>query len=116
MTNRENVESYPLKSLHEFLTELDREWERFRTASIIGIITSGALLFLLVTRLLGLIQRIRRTGWVGVVNDFVFLILVGFFVIYEISLLVGQYQFFKKWERRIGLLLHLEETLLGSEE
>ncbi len=112
MSGNEDIESYPLRSLHDFLTELNKEWDRFRTASVVGMATSGILMFFLIIRFLSLLRAIRRFGLIGVLEDLAFLILVGVFVIYEISLLIGQYNFFKKWERRVGLLLHLEERLI----
>lgn len=116
MSKNEDTEPYPLRSLHNFLTELDKEWDRFRTASLIGIITSGLLFFFLIPRFLVTLSRIRRLGIIPVINEFVFLFLVTVFLIYEISLLLRQYQFFKRWERRIGLLLHLEERLIEGKE
>ena len=112
MNKKEDTESYPLKSIHDFLTELNREWDRFRSVSIIGIITSGVLLFFLSIRFLSLIIRIRNFGLIRHLEELIFYALVGTFVIYEISLLIGQHRFFKKWERRVGLLLHLEEKLM----
>jgi len=53
----------------------------------------------------------QRSGLIAVIDEFAFDILVVVFVIYEISLLLRQHGFFKKWERRIGLLLHLEDRL-----
>ena len=116
MSIKEDVGSYPLKSLHDFLTELDREWDRFRTVSIIGIVTSGLLMFFLMIRFIRLIPLIKRVGLIPVLDELVFLIFIAVFVIYEISLLFGQYKFFKRWERRIGLLLHLEERLMESSD
>lgn len=61
-------------------------------------------------------ERIRRFGFLEEFDEFFFYILVGFFVVYEIALLLRQYKFFGKWERRIGLLLHLEDRLLKDEK
>jgi len=116
MSQKEDAESYPLKSLHDFLSELDKEWDKFRTASLIGMVTSGLLLVFLVIRFLGLLARIRRFELIGVLDEFIFLILVAAFVGYEISLLLAQYNFFKRWERRVGLLLHLEEEMMEGPE
>jgi len=117
MSKKEEAESYPLKSLHDFLTELDKEWGKFRTGSMIGMITSGALLFFLIIRFLGLFVRIRRgLALIEALDELAFLILVAVFVTYEIFLLLRQYKFFTKWERRVGLLLHLEEKLLEGTE
>ncbi len=115
MSEKEETEgSYPLKSLHEFLDELDREWGKFRTAALIGIVTSGVLIFFLVFRFLSILIRIRvgDVRFLEVLDEFIFLVLVLAFVVYEIVLLLRQYGFFAKWERRVGLLLHLEERLM----
>jgi len=98
--------------------ELDKEWDSFRTASIIGIITSTILLIFLVLRVLAFFAMMRRPGPgpFALINDLLFLILIAAFVVYEISLLLRQYRFFAKWERRVGLLLHLEERLMGTTE
>jgi cytochrome c oxidase subunit IV len=116
--DKEESEHYPLKSLHDFLNELDKEWGRFRTASLIGIVSSGLLVAFLVSRFMGLLWRIRNLGlrFVEVLDEFVFLVLVAVFVSYEIYLLLRQYKFYAKWERRVGLLLHLEERLMPRTE
>jgi hypothetical protein len=106
--------SYPLKSLHDFLNELDYEWDKFRRAAMIGIITSGVLLIFLILRILSFLALIRKPGigLFNILNDVIFLFLIAAFVVYEIFLLLSQYKFFKKWERRVGLLLHLEEKIM----
>jgi hypothetical protein len=112
MTEEEN-QIYPLKSLHDFLNELNFEWEKFRRAALIGIITSGILIIFLFLRILGILSLLRRpgVGFLTILYDILFLILVFGFVVYEIFLLFSQHKFFKKWERRVGLLLHLEEKI-----
>jgi hypothetical protein len=97
---------YPVKSLHDFLFELDREWTKFRNGTLIGLISSG-ILFLLVVWLL---LRIRHLG-LGLI-DFVLLIFAGIFLGYSIYAMYSQYRFFNRWERRVGLLLHMEEQML----
>jgi hypothetical protein len=42
------------------------------------------------------------------------LLIVGALV-YTVSALYAQHRFFRKWERRIGLLLHMEERILSEE-
>ena len=113
MTRNES-EAYPLKSLHDFLNELNIEWEKFRRAALIGMITSGVLFIFLLLRILSIVASLRRSG-VGlfsILYDVLFFILIAVFVIYEIILLLDQHKFFKKWERRVGLLLHLEESIM----
>ena len=113
MTNKEDEEdTHPIKSIHNFLMEIDEEWSKFRRVAIIGICTSALLLFFLALRFVSVLRRIRLFGFLEEFDEFFFYILVGFFVIYEIALLLRQYRFFGKWERRMGLLLHLEDRLL----
>jgi len=118
MREEETEGSYPLRSLHDFLSELDREWDSFRTASLIGMVAFPILLIFVAFRFLVILFKIRRqeAGLITVLDEIIFLILVAVFVVYEITLLVRQYKFFKKWERRVGLLLHLEERLIGEIE
>lgn len=118
MSEKEEEESYPLKSLHDFLTELDKEWDRFRTASLIGMITSAILLIFLIILFIRLdvFREIVRFRLIGIIYELLFLTLASAFLLYEISLLRRQYKFFAKWERRIGLLLHLEERLMERAE
>ena len=99
---------YPVKSLHDFLFELDREWGKFRNGTLIGLISSGVLLIVV----LGLLLRIRRLPGIGLV-DFVFLLVAGVFLGYSIYAMFAQYRFFSRWERRVGLLLHLEEEIIA---
>jgi hypothetical protein len=99
---------YPLRSLHDFLSELDKEWNRFRTGSLVGVIVSGALLLFSLGRL---ITAIRNRA----VFDLIFMIAVIAALVYTVSALFAQHSFFKRWERRIGILLHLEEKIINEE-
>jgi hypothetical protein len=97
---------YPIKSLHDFLAELDSEWTKFRNGSLIGL-ASSTILFIIVV---GIILRIRRIG-LGFI-DFILLLFAGVFLVYSIYVMYRQFRFFNRWERRVGLLLHLEEEML----
>ena len=108
MAEEKGEKPYPLKSIHDFLFELSREWDKFRSGSLIGVITSGALLVFFVSRFLLLAIRQRNPV------DFIFIIIIAAFLIYSTHALYAQYRFFKKWERRIGLLIHLEEELISA--
>jgi hypothetical protein len=99
---------YPLRSLHDFLYELDKEWDRFRTGSLIGVIVSFALLLFSFARLLTALRN-------RAVLDLLFMIVIIAALIYTVSALLAQHRFFRKWERRIGLLLHLEEKIISEE-
>ncbi len=106
MADQKDDRIYPVKSLHDFLYELDREWSKFRNGTIISLISSG-ILFLVV---LWLILRVRHFG-LGPI-DFVLLIFAGIFLGYSIYAMYSQFRFFNRWERRMGLLLHMENELL----
>lgn len=109
MTRESNEEKiYPVKSLHDFLFELDKEWTKFRNGTLIGL-ASSVILFLLVVWLL---LRIRHLG-LGLI-DFILLIFASIFLGYSIYAMYSQYRFFNKWERRVGLLLHMEDEMLAQ--
>jgi cobalamin biosynthesis protein CobD/CbiB len=99
---------YPLRSLHDFLYELDKEWDRFRTGSLIGVIVS---VILLLTSFLLMLAALKGGNILAAV---LMLVIVGALV-YTVSALLAQHRFFRKWERRIGLLLHMEEKILSEE-
>lgn len=105
--NKEKV--YPVRSLHEFLNELDREWSKFRNGSLVTIISSaitlGIILWLIVV-----IRRLRGAAPI----EFIFLFAVIGLLGYSIYATYSQYRFFNKWERRVGLLLHLEDELAAE--
>ena len=107
MTKESNDEKvYPVKSLHDFLFELDKEWTKFRNGTVIGLVSSGILFIIVV----GLLLRTRHFG-LGLI-DFVVLIIAGIFLGYSIYAMYSQFRFFNKWERRVGLLLHMEDEML----
>jgi len=115
--DEEKEEYYPLKTLHDFLQEIDKEWDSFKTAAIIGIILSITLMVFTFYRLLGFMMALRAgMRLFRMFDDVIFTALIFAFVIYEIHLLSKQYNFFKRWERRMGLLLHLERRLLEKQE
>ena len=99
---------YPVRTMHDFLYELNSEWDRFRTGSLIGVIVSGILLLFSLTRLLGALRD--RALFEGI-----FMIAVVAALVYTVSALLAQHKFFRRWERRIGLLIHMEEKILNEE-
>ena len=108
MAEEKNGKAYPVKSLHDFLFELDLEWSKFRNGTLMGLISSG-FMFVVVIWLI-LIARRSDLG-IGVV---LFLAAASVFLAYSVYAMYSQYKFFNKWERRIGLLLHLEEEILAG--
>ena len=107
--NGENEEIYPVRSLHDFLSELNEEWSKFRNGSILSMIASGAILVFLFLRYL----RDIRMGTFGFIDAF-FMIIVTTFLVYSIYVMMVQYRFYGKWERRIGLLMYLEKKILSE--
>jgi hypothetical protein len=108
MGEEKTEKPYPVKSLHDFLFELDREWSKFRNGTLLGLISSG-FLFVVVLWLMLIIRRLDLG-----LSAFLFLVVAGVFLGYSIYAMYSQYRFFNKWERRIGLLLHLEEEILAG--
>jgi high-affinity Fe2+/Pb2+ permease len=80
----------------------------FPDGSLIGVIVSGLLLLFSLTRFLG---ALRERAWF----EGIFMLAVVAALVYTVSALLTQHKFFKKWERRIGLLMHMEEKILKEE-
>ncbi len=100
--------SLPLRTLHDFLFEIDREWNKFRTGSMVSILTSLLLFVMFFPRFF--LVTLKRGG------PFEKLLAVAIIValLYNAYLNYGQHQFYRRWEKRLGLLLHLEEEVLGE--
>lgn len=99
----EREEALPLRTLHDFLLEIEREWDRFRTGSLLSLLTTSILILLF-------IPRFVREGPLGRVFSLILLIAL----LYNAYLAYRQHSFYKRWEKRLGLLIHLEEKLLGN--
>jgi hypothetical protein len=109
MSDEKSETLYPIRSLHDFLFELDKEWSKFRNGTIIGLISSGVLFLVVIF----LILRIRAFGPFRLV-DFILFVFALIFLAYSIYAMYSQYRFFNKWERRVGLLIHIEDELLAK--
>jgi len=107
MTQKEIEETYPVKTVHQFLSEMDQEWSRFKRGALISAFISIMLILALVT---GSIVALRR-GFGGV-GDAIFIGLVLAFLVYSVYLMIGQFRFFRKWEKRMSRLVTLEEKLM----
>ena len=108
MSEEKKARDLPVRSLHDFLIEISNEWTRFRNGSLLSIITTIFLFVLFIPRyfLLTLVTK-------GRVDT---LIALGIIValLYNVYISYRQHQFYQRWEKRIGLLLHLEEEVLGE--
>jgi len=105
----ENEQAYPVRSLHNFLYELNKEWSKFRNGSVLSMVASGIILVFFVLRFL----RDIRMGTLGFM-DLLLIVLVTAFLVYGIYIMVAQYRFFSKWERRVGLLMYMKEKILSE--
>lgn len=101
--------SLPLRTLHEFLLEIDREWGKFRTGSLLSIVISLLLFVIYIPRFF--FVTLRRGGPL----DKLFAIAIIVALLYNAYLANDQHRFYRRWEKRMGLLLHLEEEILGEE-
>jgi len=109
MAKEKTDDAYPVRSLHDFLFELDREWNKFRNGSLIALISS-AIMFVFVIFLILVIRHLPRPTF----GDLIFLLVAGVLLGYSIYSTYAQYRFFNRWERRIGLLMHLEDELIAE--
>ena len=98
----------PVRTLHEFLIEIDSEWSKFRTGSMVSMVTSTLLFILFIPRFF--LVTFRRGG----PFDKFFAIGIIAALLYNIYLSYGQHRFYRRWEKRLGLLMHLEEEILGE--
>jgi len=109
MSEKEPKKEYPVKTTHEFLSEINREWGRFKRGAVFSIIVSCVLLvaFTLVF--------IRLSKMNFEVSDLILEVLLAGFLVYTIYLMAAQYRFFRKWERRMKRIFSYEEKLLSDE-
>ena len=108
MTENEAEKAYPVKTLHEFISELNREWSRFKRGSLISIFISS----MLVIALFSVFIRSLRNGFE--IIDIFFTIVLLAFLLYSMRLMIIQYRFFRRWEYRMTRLVSLEEQLMSE--
>lgn len=108
MTEKEPEKIFPIKSLHEFLSELDKEWSRFKSGSLVSIFFACTLLVASFFRPFGPARAGLEVG------DLIIFPFATVFLLYIIWAMVAQYRFFRKWENRMRLLVRLEEELISG--
>jgi cell division protein FtsW (lipid II flippase) len=108
LSNNDHRHQLPIRTLHDFLFEISEEWGRFRRGSLLTMIVTMLLFLLFIPRyfVLTLISRDRF--------DTVIAVAIIIALLYSVYLAFCQYRFYQRWERRIGLLLHLEAQLLDE--
>jgi hypothetical protein len=106
MTEKETEEIYPVRTLHEFVNEINREWGRFKKGALISIAISSMLFVAFVLILLRTLTHSMEA------SDIILELVLGSVLAYNIYLRHHQYRFFRKWEKRLSRLNTLEEKLM----
>ncbi len=110
MTDKEPEKDYPVKTTHEFLSEMNHEWGRFKRGAIFSTIVSSILLVAFVF----VFWRTAKNGFE--VSDLILELLLAGFLVYTIYLMAVQYRFFRRWEGRMTRIFSYEEKLLSDDE
>jgi uncharacterized membrane protein YjjP (DUF1212 family) len=108
MSEKEPEKIYPVKTLHEFLSELKKDWRRFKRGTLISLF----ILSMLLAAFVPLFFRAIRQEWD--IFAYIFLIGLAAFLIYSIRIMLVQYRFFRKWGHRMEQLVSLEEKLMSE--
>ena len=98
----------PIRTLHDFLVEINDEWSGFRMTNLLNILIILVLFIMFIPRYF--LITLRTPGPVDTLIAFGIIVAL----ICCIYLTFRQYRFYQKWERRMGLLLHIEEKLLSQ--
>ncbi len=106
MTGKENEELYPVRTMHEFLYQVEHETNRFKRGAVISMLISALMLAVLAFVSYEIIPR----GFVA--SGIILLVVLAGVLVYSIYLMSFQYRFFHKWENRLNRLNMLEEKLM----
>lgn len=107
MSEKESEKKYPVRTLHAFLSELNKEWRSFKRGTLISLF----LIMLLVALVPLSFRAIARDTDIFA---YVFPIVLAAFLIYSIRTMIAQYRFFRKWGHRMEQLVSLEEKLMSE--
>jgi amino acid permease len=102
---------YPVRTVHEFFSEISNEWGHFKRGAIMSLIVCSILLVGFVFAFLHT-TKIHSFEFSGL---FLVLPIVGF-LIYTIYLMISQYRFFRRWEKRMEHIYSYEEKLLADDD
>jgi Flp pilus assembly protein TadB len=106
MNKKEQEQTYPLRTIHEFLYQVEKETNRFKRGAIISIMVSALMLAVLV--FVAYITVLRSF----VPSGIILLAVLAGVLVYSIYLMTFQYRFFRKWENRLNRLSMLEEKMM----
>lgn len=98
----------PIRALHDFLTEIEEEWGRFKNGKPPQHHHDNPTHAHVPSTLL------HRDDTPTRVPDTLIALGIVVTLLYTIYLSYRQHVFYAKWEKRIALLLHLEEELMGN--
>jgi hypothetical protein len=98
----------PLRSIHDFLFEIDSEWGSFRTGSLLSLVTTVLLFIVFLPRYF--LVTLKQGGPL----DKLVAVAIAGLLLYSAYTSWRQHKFYQRWEKRLGLLLHLERELLGE--
>ena len=111
MSEKEKQQDYPVKTTHEFFSEINNEWGRFKRGAILSTIVCSILLVGFVFVFLG-ISKVHGFD----ADALVFMLLLAGFLVYIIYLMTSQYRFFRRWEERMKHTYSYEEKLLADDK
>jgi predicted ABC-type exoprotein transport system permease subunit len=110
MTQQEKQEVYPVRTMHEFLYQVEHEINRFKRGAVISLLISIFMLALIAVVCYELFPR-------GCAPSSIILVAVlAGLLVYSIYLMSFQYRFFHRWEKRLNQLNALEAKLLADEK
>jgi hypothetical protein len=105
MTEKDQ-EVYPLRTIHEFIYQVERETNRFKRGAIISILLSAVMLVAV-----GFVSYYTLSrGFVA--SGVILMAVLAGVLIYSIYLMSFQYRFFRTWENRLNRLNTLETKLM----
>jgi len=118
--NQNKETEYPIRSLHDFLLDVEKELKKFRIFSILGAIASvfillvlGRFIFVLL-HITGNIPRMppKYPGGPTLGLDLALNILALACLFYSLYTLMGQNAFLRRWGKRFEEVRALEQKLL----
>lgn len=109
-------EAYPVRTLHNFVTDLNGEWRKFRIVSVLSVSASLILLWFLARFTLRMIEGVKKIGPVGLTLDLVFLSFSSVALGYSLYAIYSQNRFFSKWGKRLTRLEEIEASILEKEK
>jgi len=118
--NQSKETEYPIRSLHDFLLDVEKELKKFRIFSILGAIASvfillvlGRFIFVLL-HITGNIPRMapKYPGGPTLGLDLALNILALACLFYSLYTLMGQNAFLRRWGKRFEEVRALEQKLL----